>query len=98
MPHSPEPWTVFGNGEYCEIDHACDGGVVGCERLNKEDAERIVACVNFCRQFPTEALLNRQLVYVTDKSEFVGKSCAELEGFDGFVAVTMAPVVKESTT
>jgi hypothetical protein len=50
MPnHSPEPWTVQerdeGEGWY-EIDHACNGGL-DC-RLSKEDAERIVACVNAC--------------------------------------------------
>ena len=56
MTHSPEPWTAIPNGDRYEIDHDGNGSVIGCEGLFREDAERIVACVNFLRNIPTEVL------------------------------------------
>lgn len=62
MSHSPEPWKVEPSDEHdgrYEIDHGCDGSVPGCDGLFREDAARIVACVNFCAGIPTEVLLRR---------------------------------------
>lgn len=42
-----------------------------------EDCERVVAAVNFCRQFPTEFLQGRQLVYVKDKENI--KTAADIQ-------------------
>jgi hypothetical protein len=58
------------------------------------DAERIVACVNFCRQFSTEYLKQREMFFLKPGSELIGKSMAEIEGFEGMVALTLVPVVK----
>jgi hypothetical protein len=43
-------------GDRYEIDHSCNGSVIGCEGLFKEDAKRIVACVNFLTGIPTDDL------------------------------------------
>jgi hypothetical protein len=62
MNHSPEPWTTdsFESGGYIAD---ADGNPVAYqddyEQLTREDAERIVACVNFCRGIPTDVLLRR---------------------------------------
>ena len=60
MNHCPEPWTVTESetiGRY-EIDHSGNGSVVGCDGLFKEDAYRIVACVNACEEITTKDLQN----------------------------------------
>lgn len=51
-----------------EVTAAClhGEGAVACgarPHMPRSDLERIVACVNFCQQFPTEFLAQRQLVY-----------------------------------
>lgn len=62
---------------------------------NTEDAERIVACLNFCREFPTEKLKGLRLRYLNGSEEIVPPSYAQLPGFEGFVAAVMLPVVKD---
>jgi len=52
--------------------------------IEDADARRIVACVNFCREFPTEALEGRQLVYLKQAQ---WESLADMPKFDGLMAV-----------
>lgn len=72
--HSPEPWTVRHvaqeyRGDDYQILNAF-GVVIGqtCEEWAenlggaRRDAERIVACVNFCRQFKTDWLKGKETV------------------------------------
>lgn len=50
---------------------------------------RIVACLNFCRQFGTEFLEQRQLVHAeSDNVRFA----SDIRGFDGFVPCVLIPV------
>lgn len=62
MTHSPEPWKVRTLQGDVGIDDADGLGILGCNSLDlpyvqdPEDARRIVACVNFCRDIPTEDL------------------------------------------
>lgn len=61
MPHSPEPWKIDDDGIIVGSDgsEVCDS-VVGCRchddpaAMSEDDKDRIVACVNFCRDIPTE--------------------------------------------
>jgi len=50
--------------------------------------------VNFCRQFSIEYLKQREMFFLKPGSELIGKSMAEIEGFEGMVALTLVPVVK----
>lgn len=61
-----EPWTVVElDDTHAQIygigSKACDGHAIPIP-----DAERIVACVNFCAQFDTELLRLRHLVNSVD--------------------------------
>lgn len=51
--------------------------------------ERVIACVNFCREFGTEFLETHRLHAIRDQNDWVPDSC------DGYVPVL--PVVKENT-
>jgi hypothetical protein len=102
--HSPEPWTVIPYHEYNHdaerITHTANvqdarGLIIGSLYDTLPNWERIVACVNFCRQFPTDWLQGRQLVRIHDASELVGKSLADIEGFDGLVPCKLIPVARE---
>ena len=52
MTHSPEPWRM--NGEY--IATADDDQSIYADEVGRANAERIVACVNFCNGIPTHEL------------------------------------------
>jgi hypothetical protein len=109
MRHSPEPWGLakddnpgkFGHRIYCSKNGA--NTVVGgshpndYDHLSLADMERIVAAVNFCRQFDTEFLQSHQMFKVSkgEDGELVAKTLADIPGFDGLVAVGMIPVVRE---
>ena len=59
--HSPEPWEVteVGAGEYfiVKFEPGGDGWEHSVGEIDREaDARRIVACVNACKNVPTEAL------------------------------------------
>lgn len=63
MAHSPEPWSVKDDDGWLRID--CANGFLvewppagwsAYGRMDQEDAERSVACVNACRGIPTEKL------------------------------------------
>jgi hypothetical protein len=101
--HSPEPWKARKNafGDYLIADSrgspVIGGGTDDAYSADREDAERIVACVNFCRQFPTAWLQGRQLVRIDDASQLVHKSLADIEGFDGLVACKLIPVARNPT-
>ena len=77
--HTPEPWCMTGDGDYTTIrDEAnhqevaaveWDGEVGGLANTN---ARRIVACVNACAGFTTEALESlqpQQLFFLWDEWE-----------------------------
>jgi hypothetical protein len=93
--HSPEPWKVQEIGRYVRI--VSQDGMVTSDNsftpTGHEDAARIVACVNFCREFDTEFLEGRRLKRLTAEDEV--RVAADIDGFDGFVAVALLPVVKE---
>ena len=111
MTHSPEPWFIWiGVGRVLIFDAQnagddADNRPVAAVDINdydqledaKRDADRIVACVNFCRQFSTEYLTDRQLVYLKPGDELIGKSLNSIEGFDGLVAVSLIPAQKIPT-
>ena len=61
MGYPPEPWETvrYGNVEYTHkdhvtIDHCADGTVI--DDIDRVLAERICACVNFCRGMSNEKL------------------------------------------
>jgi hypothetical protein len=112
VSHSPEPWffePYLPNEERAEIhcgertthptdDYVTSPVVVALKVLPTiADAERIVAAVNFCRQFDTEFLQSHQMFKVSkgEDGELVAKSLADIPGFYGLVAVAMIPVVRE---
>ena len=92
MNHSPEPWlklglAIFANDDNHDFIARCaDRGI----EEDHANAERIVACVNFCRQFPTEFIKNRQMVYIKDKKQLNAVPAKE------FVACSLIPVAKNS--
>ena len=56
--HTPEPWKSIEeqfHGEVMNFIGDKDGGTIG-EIYTKDDASRIVACVNACAGLPTEVL------------------------------------------
>ena len=108
--HRPEPWWLEG-GSVRDADggivydihpnddywHKCDERCRAAHPVEMATAERIVACVNFCRQFDTEFLRTRQLVKIAGKDETTGTLTADkIPGFDGFVAAVLIPVSKET--
>ena len=83
--HSPEPWRTYDcfGDRFAEVFGPSEKISISGSRA-KADARRIVACVNFCREFPTEALEGRQLVYLKQAQ---WESLADMPKFDGLMAV-----------
>lgn len=91
--HSPEPWVVVqGNGKEGLVRLTDAAGFFldntrihpngDTERgMEPEDARRIVACINFCREFPTEFLEQNRLRRYQEAS-FKGVGYAGLIPFD----------------
>jgi hypothetical protein len=94
MTHSPEPWEPWDYGDFdCLIRYGLASGGF----REQADAERAAACVNFCRQFPTEWLATHQLVYIDSQTNIPTcqpKTLANIPGFSGLVACTLIPVAK----
>lgn len=94
MNHSPEPWT-FGEGhEYAQIIlDASKKEVLNIRRpvgvmdgkTFMENIERIVACVNFLKEFPTSWLEAHHAVSLANKEQF--KTLGDIGGFAGLMAV-----------
>lgn len=98
MPeHSPEPWSVgttddggssyttlfSGDNKYPLMVSRSDGyGGETIIDISDEDLRRIAACVNFCREFPTEFLEERQMLYAT-KERF--ETLHDIPLFDGLI-------------
>jgi hypothetical protein len=101
MSHSPEPWRHDEHD--CGLRDADDNLICGGREYwdraapSTDNSERIVAAVNFCRQFDTEFLQSHQMFKVSkgEDGELVAKSLADIPGFYGLVAVAMIPVVRE---
>lgn len=96
--HSPEPWEVteVGAGEFfiVKFEPGGDGWEHSVGEIDRlEDARRIVACVNFCRQFPTDYLEGRQLVYIHSEDDLRHPKDLVPEGF---VACTLLPIQKDN--
>jgi len=53
--HSPEPWVVIGDEEESWGIREATGGVIQWD-FTEEDARRIVAAVNACKDLSTAAL------------------------------------------
>ena len=92
-----EPWRLEKETAHCAYGPcirdannwevlfcACDECRGDRPVIEDADARRIVACVNFCREFPTEALEGRQLVYLKQAQ---WESLADMPKFDGLMAV-----------
>jgi hypothetical protein len=114
--HSPEPWRYelrehSGSlGEYDIVVDASGAEIVEVGNPNHEDgsypdmrpqdAERIVACVNFCRHLATEFLdlhtaCEDQGVSPAENKHAMAKSCWPTDpDFVGFIPVT-APYTVE---
>lgn len=62
-PHSPEPWYAITQEDESVIVRHADGNTVLSDpyTYSAEDAQRIVACVNFCAGFSTDFLEKNQL-------------------------------------
>jgi hypothetical protein len=94
--HSPEPWRHITGKCLDYIADANGNSVLGDAALDdpvmpsSEEMERIVACVNFCREFNTEFLKTHHLKHLTEDSGF--QSLADVPEFSGLVAI-----VKETT-
>lgn len=59
--HTPEPWAAYQDGkiEFGNINHfikSLAGDLISYGHLSKDDARRIVACVNACAGISTENL------------------------------------------
>ena len=87
--YPPEPWTTvrYGNEEYrhkddVSVEHCADGTVI--DSINRNTAERIVACVNFCRQFPTDFLAKHEAAFVAHNE---WQTLGDIPLFTGIVAV-----------
>ena len=66
MSEFNEPWTLKDVFEFSIVNDSNGSLVADDEGLfDPEYASRIVACVNFCRQFPTEWLTDRELIKLT---------------------------------
>lgn len=101
--HSPEPWkrhthetikteAIYDCNEKCVVDAAWYENHV-------ENADRIVACVNFCRQLPTKFLECMQAVNLQtsfgpidnpdrqNNLDDAQKSLADVERFCGLIAI-----------
>lgn len=89
------PALVDCNGDEVFDGHAVDMPAAAYASSSHELIDRIAACVNFCREFPTHTLVGRHIKYMTSKEDFAdpvfGKECP-----DGFVACTLIPVRKET--
>ena len=82
MNHSPEPWKVERSDDFddrFEIDHSSSGSVVGCDGLFREDADRIVACVNFCKELSDEVLETKSTTEVTPREKMLAQRVEWLE-------------------
>ncbi len=91
--HTPEPWRVEhnANGAYwvvaprsggCEVRGAADpyyGGILIAESLSRQNAHRIVACVNACAGLPTEKLERNTLHYMEEVDTLRTQNAALLE-------------------
>lgn len=69
--HTKEPWaitgyTVFGQDEN---EVSIEAGSTFITSAHKDDARRIVACVNACRPFTTESLEMHGLAGITSSTE-----------------------------
>lgn len=76
--HTPEPWEVRSpiDVESMKAIYSTDRGWLVFKILNSDrgraDAERIVACVNACREFSNEMLLDDGLVKLrNDRDELL---------------------------
>jgi len=102
--HSPEPWKLIpmyhgaqptpdAPGCLLAADDTFIAGYSSDEGeflLGDPNYQRIVACVNFCREFNTEFLKTHHLKHLTEDSGF--QSLADVPEFSGLVAI-----VKETT-
>lgn len=80
MSHTKEPWEYRANSRYYEIDSpdkrigdTCASSCSGDMQLGKDNARRIVACVNACAGLSTEELEERGLASVTFKRKRAAK-------------------------
>lgn len=82
--HTPEPWRVTGTGTIRYIDAPVGNGmlqeVASCMRVEYGDMEanarRIVACVNACKNIPTERL---EMALPGQMKTSLDNLCAEIE-------------------
>ncbi len=92
MNHSPEPWRVENRDERDERNvHVvnCFGScILETDWIPNEEERadycRIVACVNFCRNFDTKFIAKRTAVNLRAQGI---ESLADLPGFDGLMAI-----------
>lgn len=96
---SPEPWSIHDFKYNCGQMHSQYVNDASGEIVQLHDhLERIVACVNFCRQFPTEFLQSRQIVNLKgsfgpgggeqpNNLEYAATSLADVQRFCGLVAI-----------
>ena len=93
--HSPEPWsvgttdiggekynTLFSGGNELMLSQSAGYGGETVIDISEDDLRRIVACVNFCREFPTEILEQRRMLYATKEN---WGTLADIPGFEGLV-------------
>ena len=109
--HSPEPWQrnsvdpaaiVDANGLDVLMRHD------GCGWPNDADLRRIVACVNFCREFDTKFLQAHRLKRIPSDAEVYSDPRTwpqpglkrvitdDITDFDSFVAVELLPVAAQT--
>lgn len=81
-----EPWTVIELDDTHAQIYGIGSKACGGHAIPIPEAERIVACVNFCRQFDTDFLSQRQLFKVVDE-----KTLADVPDQCGLVPVAMNP-------
>ena len=95
ISHSPEPWTVEKLGR--EGKYGClhsAGNYISSgdtyEAITLENAERIAACVNFCRAFSTAFLTRHETIYLTPGVELTTDS--SVANADGWIVAKPIPI------
>ena len=112
MSHAPEPWARYEGDDELPLGGSSVTGPVAIVDANGSpvipdtpwcpsgiDLDRVVACVNFCRQFPTKFLECRQAVNLSttfgpsdnpdrpNNLDNAAKSLADVPRFVGLIAV-----------
>lgn len=81
VPLFGEPWHVLDCDDLTAQIYAIGFKAIDGHAISSREARRIVAAVNFCREFPTHVLESRHIVYQHGNLS----SLADVPGFSGLI-------------